>query len=96
MLWDHLERVGRLVKPVYDQLHAYVSAQPVVGARGRARVTARTCQQLSGLGDSPVRISRIFAFIAHHTLHLMENTRWITPPSPVRDFVTQIKLLSQA
>ena len=31
-LWDYLERVARLVKPVYDQLQAYVFAQPIVGA----------------------------------------------------------------
>ena len=31
-LWDYLERVARLVKPVYDRLHSYVFAQPIVGA----------------------------------------------------------------
>ncbi len=28
--------------------------------------------------------------------HLTAKTRWMTPPSPVRDLVTQIRLLSQA
>jgi transposase len=31
-LWDYLERVARLVEPAYERLHAYVLAQPVIGA----------------------------------------------------------------
>ncbi len=31
-LWDYLDHVAHFVKPVYDRLHAYVFAQPVIGA----------------------------------------------------------------